>query len=203
MEESEILRQAASGKTEAFEELVRQYEKPVYNLALRMVRNPEDAQDLAQEAFLRAWRGLGQFQFESAFSTWLYRLTSNVCIDFLRRQKKQVQSSLTVCDEEEQARELSVPDPAPLPEERAIANEQRALVRQAMDQLETEHRQILTLRVIQGLSYQEIGQILELKEGTVKSRLARAREKIRQQLERNGNLFAGDSSKESRKGAEA
>ena len=186
-DERSLIGQAIQGDTGAFEQLVLQHQKAVYNLALRMAGNPEDAQDLAQEAVLKAWRGLKFVQFESAFSTWLYRLTSNTCIDFLRKQKKQKQVSTTFLNEDEEAEEYSLPDPEPLPEEQVLMREQKEEIARAMDRLEVEYREILTLRVIQGLSYIEIGDILGLKEGTVKSRLARAREKIRRELLQTGN----------------
>ena len=84
-----LIRRAASGDDGAFEQLMLAQQKQVYNLCLRMSGNPEDAFDLSQEAFLRAWRALAQYQFEAEFSTWLFRLTRNVCIDFLRKQKRQ------------------------------------------------------------------------------------------------------------------
>ena len=84
-----LIRRAASGDDSAFEQLMLAQQKQVYNLCLRMSGNPEDAFDLSQEAFLRAWRALAQYQFEAEFSTWLFRLTRNVCIDFLRKQKRQ------------------------------------------------------------------------------------------------------------------
>ena len=198
-EERMIIEQAIQGDPNAFEQLVLTHQKAVYNLALRMVGNPEDAQDLDQEAFLKAWRGLKFFQFESSFSTWIYRLTSNTCIDFLRRQKKQKLVSTTVLNDDDQAEELLLPDPDPLPEEQAILNEQRQSVVQAMNELEVEYREILTLRVVQGLSYTEIAEILDLKEGTVKSRLARAREKMRRQLLYAGNKLGLNSSSKCRK----
>ena len=98
-DEKVLIRQVLAGDQEAFAQLVTAYETQVYNLCLRMSGNPEDARDLAQEAFLKAWRGLQFYKFESSFSTWLYRLTSNVCIDFLRRQKRRPAVSLTVVED--------------------------------------------------------------------------------------------------------
>ena len=193
--ELELVRRAAHGSTEAFEQLVLTYQTQVYNLALRMAGNPEDALDLSQEAFLKAWRGLASYRFDSAFSTWLYRLTSNVCIDFLRRQKKQKMISLQVTDETGEERDLSIPDPAPGPEDALLARSEREQVAQALQNLDPEYREALTLRVINGLSYAEIAGILGIREGTVKSRIARARDKMRIAMQTNGNKTAGDSSK--------
>ena len=198
-DEKALIRQIQAGDQEAFAQLVQTYQKPVYNLCLRMVSNPSDAEDLAQEAFLKAWRGLSFYKFESSFSTWLYRLTSNVCIDFLRQQKRKNTVSLTVMEEEEN-RELEIYDPAPVPEEKAIDSENRRAVAAAMAQLEEEYRLVLSLRVVEELSYEQIADVLDLKVGTVKSRLARARDKLRKLLLQNGNIFGNISSKETERG---
>ncbi len=198
--EQELVRRAAAGDADAFEQLVRAYQKQVYNLTLRMSGNPEDALDLSQEAFLRAWRGLGAYRFGASFSTWLYRLTSNVCIDFLRRQQREKVVPLQFTDDEEKERELALPDPAPGPEEQLMAGWDRRQVQAALEELEPEYRAALTLRVLQERSYAEIAEILGIREGTVKSRIARAREKMRAALQKTGNKSAGKPSKETRKG---
>lgn len=187
MDERTVIRRVLEGDDQAFQQLVMAYEKQVFNLCLRMCGNREDAKDLAQEAFIKAWRGLRFYQFEAAFSTWLYRLTSNVCIDYLRREKRRPTVSLTPEDENQEHPEAGIADPAPLPEEQVLHREREELVAWAMNQLDEEFRQVLTLRVIENLTYEEIGQIMELKEGTVKSRLARARLKLKKILRESGN----------------
>lgn len=193
-EEKALIQQILDGDQEAFAQLVTAYEKQVYNLCLRMSGNPEDARDLAQEAFLKAWRGLRFYKSEASFSTWLYRLTANVCIDFLRQKKRRPTVSLTVDGENEDSQELEVPDTAPTPEERALHRETAESVRRAMEQLDEEFRLVLTLRVTEGLSYDEIGRILNLNAGTVKSRLARARSKLQKILLQSGNKLEVKSS---------
>ena len=193
MQEEALIRRAAEGDERAFEELLLAHQKHVYNLCYRMTGNPDDALDLSQEAFLRAWRSLGQFQFDSAFSTWLYRLTSNVCIDHLRRQRRQQHDSLTVQEDGSEQKEYAVPDPAPLPEEQVIFNETSERLRAAMRALPEEFRQILELRVVDDRSYEEIAEILDIRVGTVKSRLSRARLQLKKLME-SGNLFSSDSS---------
>ena len=198
MQDELLIRRAQSGDERAFEQLLLTHQKSVYNLCLRMVKNPDDALDLSQEAFLRAWRALDQYQFDAAFSTWLFRLTSNVCIDFLRKQKRQQHMSLTVTDEDEPGEEFAVPDPAPGPEEQIIQNDRRAAVARAMASLPEDWRVVMQLRVVEQLSYEQIAGILDIKVGTVKSRLARARTQLRKIL-KDGNFFDSDSSERMQK----
>lgn len=187
MEDRELIAKAQKGDDSAFEAMVLKYQQRVYNLCLRMTCNEEDAYDLSQEAFLKAWRGLETFQFESAFSTWLYRLTSNACLDFLRAQKRRPTVSLTAEDDDGENVQLDIADPAPNPEQAALAAEDREMLKTALDSLDDEAREIITLRVIDDLSYDQIADVLGVKEGTVKSRLSRAREKLKKKLLQIGN----------------
>lgn len=196
--DEELIRRAAGGDSGAFETLLRACQKPVYNLALRMTGNPDDAQDLTQETFLRVWRGLSGYRFDASFTTWLYRLTGNVCIDFLRRRRRENTVSLYRGENEEW--ELSLPDPAPCAETQVMTRLTRGEVAEALNKLEPEYRQALILRVINGLSYAEIAAVLEVPEGTVKSRIARAREKMRRLLKKSGNKSPGSSSKREKGG---
>lgn len=184
MTEQELVRAAAGGDTEAFERLVRTYENKIYHLALRMCGSADEAADIAQEAFLAAWRGLPSFRGEAGFATWLYRLTSNAAIDYLRRQKKQ-RGDMSLDDEE---LGLDAVDSAPGPQETAEGSELRAAVAEGLNQLSEGHRQVLVLREVQGLSYEEIASVLEVDMGTVKSRISRARSSLRKILLENGNL---------------
>lgn len=196
MDERQVIQRVLDGDQEAFAELVTAYEKQVYNLCLRMCGNPEDARDLSQEAFVKAWRGLQFYQFEAAFSTWLYRLTSNVCIDFLRRKKREPQTMPPLQNESGEDVEPEVADSHPDPEEQLLHRERQSQIVWAMGQLEPEFRQALTLRVIQELSYEQIAEIMDLKAGTVKSRIARARWKLKKILLESGNNFGWASSEE-------
>ena len=194
MDEKQIIEKVLAGDNNAFGELVEAYQDKVYNLALRMCGNADDAFDLAQDAFFRAWRGLSGFQFESAFSTWLFRLTSNVCLDWLRAKKRRPTVSLTTLDDEGEEVQMEIRDPGKSPEELLLAAEDREALAKAMNQLPVEYREILTLRAIDDLSYTEIAEILHLREGTVKSRLSRARLALRNKLLQNGNKLESGSS---------
>lgn len=194
MDENKIIEQVLAGDNNAFGLLVERYQDRVYNLALRMCGNPDDAFDLAQEAFFRAWRGLSGFQGDSAFSTWLFRLSSNVCLDWLRAKKRRPTVSLTAVDDDGEETQLDLPDPGKSPEELLEAAEDRATLAKAMNQLPVEYRQILTMRAINDMSYTEIAEALQIREGTVKSRISRARLALRNILLENGNKKGSEAS---------
>ena len=196
MTEQELVERAKKGEEAAFEVLVTDNEKRIYNLCRRLTGNPEVAAELTQEAFLNAWRGLSRFQGESSFSTWLYRLASNACIDFLRKEKRRQNLSMTVSlDDEEEARQVELPDERYAPERELERTEVRQAVAAGLERLTPEHRQVLVMREINGLSYAEIGAVLGLEEGTVKSRIARARNALRKVLTERGNFFGELSSR--------
>ena len=187
-EEYALVQRIQSGDSDAFAVLMDLYQKQVYHLALRTVGNPEDAADMTQEAFLRAYRAIGSFRGDSKLSVWLYRLTQNVCIDFLRSRGRKPTVSLTVENEEDEVQELDVADERFDPEEQYQRKALRDAVRRGLLSLPEEYRTTLILREINGLSYAEIGEQLQLEEGTVKSRLFRARKKLCEFLQRDGNL---------------
>ena len=184
--ERELIAKAARGNRDAFGELIRRYEKKVFALSNRLCGNPDDAADAAQDAFLSAWRNLPNFRGDAQFSTWLYRLTSNACMDILRRQQRRNAHAGPSLDDEENPVELS--DPAPAPQDIAERRELRQELQEALRTLSPEHRQVLILREIHQLSYEEIGQITGLDSGTVKSRIHRARENLRKILLSRGTF---------------
>jgi len=187
-EERHIISRVLDGNAAAFEALVLANQRKVYTLCLRMTGNSEDAEDLAQDAFIKAYQNLGNFKGESGFGAWLYRLTSNVCIDHLRREKRREKSSLTYLDNAGTVWEIEVPDERFRPD---VAIEQRQVqesIQRGLNTLSPEHRAILILREINGLSYEEIGKVLAISAGTVKSRIARARSALSKFLLTDGNL---------------
>ena len=194
MTEQELVARAKAGDNDAFAQLMRDNETRIYNLTLRMTGNPDDAMDLAQEAFLNAWRGLKFFKGDSAFSTWVYRLASNACIDFLRRKKRRQDISLSMPTDEEDDSQPDIPDDRFHPERELERQELRQAVTEGLNQLSDEHRQVLVMRELSGLSYQEIADILALEAGTVKSRIARARISLRKILLNSGNFSEPPSS---------
>ena len=191
MNEQELVNRAKKGDDAAFEELLHLYEKPVYTLCLRFCGRSEDAEDAAQEAFLSAWRALPSFRGESAFSTWLYRLASNACVDLLRRRKHE-NGSVSFDDPEST---VEVRDEAPTPEAAAEGKETAELLKKALLSLPEEYRTVVILREVQQLSYDEIAEAADLELGTVKSRISRGRLMMRNYLAANGNFFASRASK--------
>ena len=195
MTDRELVEKAKQGSQDAFEQLVLDNQNKVYSLALRLVGDRETAADLAQEAFVKAWQGLSSFQGESSFATWIYRLTTNVCLDWLRRQKRReaVEPAVSLDDTESGWTEPGSWEQDP---QRQLEQSERsrALAR-GLEKLPEWQRRVLVLRELSGLSYQEIGQALDLDIGTVKSRISRARLNLRKILLEDGNFFEKAPSK--------
>ncbi len=188
LSEKEIIERVLGGDVNAFEELVLRYEGTVYNLALRMVSNREDAADMTQEAFIKAYNSLPSFRGDSRFSSWLYRIASNVCLDFLRSKSRRPQSSLTAEGDDDGDVQLDIPDPAAGPEEQLMKKLSMQSLSEGLKLLPDNQRQILAMRELGGMSYAEIGEALSLEEGTVKSRIFRARKKLCAFLLESGNI---------------
>lgn len=193
-QEQNWIEAARQGDQDAFAQLVRLYEKRVFALTLRMCKNPEDAAEAAQEAFLAAWQGLRFFRGESSFSTWLYRLASNASVDLLRREGRHRAAAGPSLDDAEL--NLDVPAPAASPQEQAERSELREQIEAGLAALPPDYRQVLILREIHQRTYDEIADILSLDLGTVKSRISRGRKQLRNFLLRSGNFSATPPSKE-------
>ena len=193
--EAELIASVLAGDADSFEPLVKEHEKRIYNLALRMTGDPDDAYDVAQDAFVKAYTSLKDFRSESAFGSWLYRLASNVCLDFLRREKRRGTVSLTVEDEE-----LDIADLRFSPEDELERTELRDAINTALMRLPAAARQMIVMRDVSGLSYAEIAETLDLELGTVKSRIARAREKLIAVLSEDETFRARAASKKRKEG---
>ena len=197
LQEQKWISAARQGDQEAFGRLVRLYEKRVLALTARMCKNPADAEEAAQETFLAAWKGLTCFRGGSSFSTWLYRLAANACVDLLRREgRHQAAAGPSLNDEE---LNVEVPDGATTPHEAAERAELRAQIEAGLEALSPEYRQVLVLREMHQRSYDEIAEILSLDLGTVKSRISRGRKQLRKILLESGNFLAAPSSKKAEK----
>jgi len=181
--DEQLVMRAKRGDMDAFGELVERYEQKIFNLAYRMMGDPEDGADMAQEAFLRAFKALRGFRGDASFSTWLYRVASNVCLDELRRRGRRGEVSLDnpVATEQGQLRR-EVRDTAAGPAELVERREAEAAVHRAIGLLPDDYRAVVLLRDIEGLSYSDLAQVLGWPMGTVKSRLNRARARLREML---------------------
>lgn len=183
---SELVKRAVRGDIEAFGELVRLYERFVYNLAFKFSFSEQDAYDISQEVLIKIWRSLPTFRFDCEFSTWVYRITHNTCLDYSRKKKRMPVVSMTDSSEEGESDERSVLDITDIsaePAECLLKKERIAAVREAIEQLMPEHREIIILRDMEDFSYLQISEMLALDIGTVKSRLSRARAKLKEILQ--------------------
>ena len=190
-DEQKIIQNVLDGDSAAFEELVIANQKNVYNLALKMTANEQDALDVSQEAFLEAYAKLGSFRGESRFSVWLYRITYNLCIDFIRKVSRTQTVPLSYRSGEDDLGELEIPDMRNLPEDGAVRSETRKTISESMDELNPMHREILIMREITGMSYDEIADTLRIGTGTVKSRISRARKDLVSILVKKGTFPDG------------
>ena len=186
IEDDELIREAQGGERTAFDALVRRYDQSVLRLALHMLGNEQDAQDVHQEAFIKAYRHLGNFRFECSFYTWLYRIVTNLCLDQMRRRKSRREDPATVLDASGDEMDLM----ANLSDDRAMANPGRELDRKvmaeqigaALDKLTPRERTVFELKHYQGLKLRTIGEMLSTTEETAKNTLFRATRKLREQL---------------------
>lgn len=183
-DERRLIHRAQRGDRAAFGELVRLYDQHVLRLVMRVVQSPDEARDLYQEAFLKIYRSLARFRFESRFSTWLYRVVMNVCFDHLRRQKSREEVQAPASEEGEPEYFHSVPDHQPVrdPERALRANEIRRRIEKALERLSPRERMVFELRHFQGMKLRAIGEVCGTSEETAKNSLFRATQKLRLEL---------------------
>ena len=187
-EEMRIVRKVLAGDVNAFEQLVIENQKSVYNLALKIMKNESDALDVSQDVFLKAYTNLENFRGDSRFSVWLYRLAYNACIDASRKSKAGMNISLTVQDEDSESAELDLADNKPLPEEETERRETQREVQAAIQELPEDQRKIIVMREFSDMAYEDIAASLGISVGTVKSRLSRARKNLAKILIQNGTI---------------
>ena len=182
--EEQLVARIKAGDETAFAALMEENKKMVFNVALRYTRNYDDASDVSQEVFIKAYRSIDGFKGDSKLSTWLYRITVNVCLDFARKNRLQVKSIQDMAPENEDGEpfELPIPDTTYDPSALAEKKELREAILAAVDSLPAASREIVVMRDINGMSYNEIAEALHIELGTVRSRLARARIRLRNKL---------------------
>lgn len=188
--DAQLVARAKAGDRRSFDLLVQSHYTLVYNTAYRMLGDTSSAEDATQMAFIRAYRSLSRFRGNSAFSTWLYRIVSNVCLDRLRKRRDDVVGLDVSYDEDSEAQERPLPDESAEPATNAERSELQRIVHRAISQLPEDHRMVLVLYDITGFSYEEIAGILQIPLGTVKSRLNRARLALRDVIAPDLELFA-------------
>jgi RNA polymerase sigma-70 factor (ECF subfamily) len=180
--DDELVRRVQAGNAEAFEELVRRYERKVYNITYRLLGNEQDASEALQDAFLRAYRFLPKFQFKSSFYTWLYRIATNVSLSRLRSREKVETVSIDQPVGESGDVALEIPDYKYTPERLMQQREMKQALQDAVDALPEDYRSVVVLRDLEDLSNEEVSKVLNLSVAAVKSRLHRGRLVLREKL---------------------
>ena len=186
---SDAVQRLKKGDRDAFNDIVREYEKQVINIAYGMLSDREDALDAAQEVFIKVYKNIGSFRGQSSFTTWIYRITANVCNDILRKRQRSAKVISIFQDDDERESTIEIADDKPTPEETIELNDRQQAVRDGIASLSADFRAVITLCDIEGCSYEEAARVLSIPHGTVKSRLNRARNALKKKLSENMELF--------------
>lgn len=191
MIEKELIEKAKDGHIESFENLIEKYQTTVYNISLKMLKNEHDAFDASQDALLKAYKYIHNFKGNSSFSTWLYKIAVNTCLDYINKNKK---NKLNISlDETILAKDNEIPiqfeDKKQDVVGKVLESERQKVLYEALDKLSTIQKELIILRDIEGFSYEEIAKITDLNLGTVKSKISRARLKLKEILIKNKELF--------------
>lgn len=187
MNDTEILliKMSQKGDIDSFETLIKDYKKVAYNIALKYLRNKEDAEDVSQESLIKVFKNIGKFNMNSSFKTWMYRIVVNSCLDFKRRKKENTISVDQPLHSGHDEFYMELEDETASPEkviDRKLTSE---MVMEAIEKLEDDFKSVIILRDINDFSYDEISKILTCNMGTVKSRISRGRQKLKEILEEN------------------
>lgn len=191
VDEKELIKKSKDGNIESFEKLIEAHQLKVYNISLKMLKNEQDAFDASQDALLKAFKYIGKFKEEASFSTWLYRITVNVCLDMLKKRKDSyntlsLEQQISLKDNEVQ---VQFEDKKQNVLNDVLKSEQKKALYEAIDKLSAEHKKMIVLRDIEGFSYEEIAKITNKNLGTVKSKINRARASLKEILIKNKELF--------------
>ncbi|MFZ0390356.1 MAG: sigma-70 family RNA polymerase sigma factor [Calditrichia bacterium] len=181
-EDRRLIGLALDGNQKAYEQLLNRYKNLVYTIMYKMVRNPQEAEDLTQEAFMKAFNSLATFNHEFAFSTWLMKIATNNCIDFLRKRKLRTYSIHDPIQYKDDQIEVELEDHDPTPEKNLLQSERASFIENAIMQLPERYRYVIILRHKEEKSYEEIAEIMNLPLGTVKAQIFRARELLNKKL---------------------
>jgi RNA polymerase sigma-70 factor (ECF subfamily) len=176
-DDTDLIGRFKKGDLSAFEAVVRKYQDRVYNLCRYMLKNPEDAQDAAQDVFLKAYRALKELRSDSTLYTWIYRIAVTTCLDYRRKSRRETFRSEPLTED--------LPSDEPLPDQLYESAEMPRSIQLALQKLPEKLRAAIVLREIEELSYEEIAEVLHTSPGTVKSRISRAREQLRSLLKKN------------------
>ena len=181
IEDKQLIADAIAGKQDAYKRLMKKYHNAIAHLIMRMVGNQGDVEDLTQEAFIKAFNSLASFNDEFAFSTWLYKIATNNCIDYLRKRKMKTFSIDRPVGYDD-AQQYEIPDDSHVPDSAILQHQQSTAIQNAIDSLPEKYRLVIVMRHQEERSYEEIASELELPLGTVKAHIFRAREMLYKQL---------------------
>jgi RNA polymerase sigma-W factor len=182
LEDHRLINAARNGDQKAFEALLNKYRNLVYHVMIKMVGNTQEAEDLTQEAFIKAFNALATFNEEFAFSTWLMKIATNNCIDFLRKKKLKVFSINEPIQYKDEELQYEIPDHEPTVDRKMLSEERSKFIDDAIQSLPYRYRHVILLRHKEEKSYEEIAEILDLPLGTVKARIFRAREMLNKKI---------------------
>lgn len=188
LEDDKYVKQAIKGNQDAYKKLMDKYQKPLYFHVLKMVRNHEQVEDIVQEAFMKAFNNLNSYNTNYAFSTWLYRITTNHTIDYLRKKKLNTTSINEPVKTRDGEMEIQISDEAET-DRNIIRKERKQIIHNAINNLPKKYRKVIEMRHLQELSYQEIAEQLDLPLGTVKAHIFRAREMLYKELKDKREKF--------------